>query len=120
MLVLADDAIDIIKYFTDSHNIFICHLKVVQAICVWKIVAHEHTAAAIASPSSSSSSSWYHLQPLCKRVLVSDGSRAQLNRSYPRTRLYTTICYQRIENWTLRTFSGERKRFWSCTSSQIQ
>lgn len=34
ILVLVDDAIDIIKYFTDSHNIFICHLKVVQAICV--------------------------------------------------------------------------------------
>ena len=28
--------IDIIKYFTDSHNIFSCHLKVVQTICVFE------------------------------------------------------------------------------------
>lgn len=33
------EAIDIIKYFTDSHNIiFVYHLKVVQAICVRKII----------------------------------------------------------------------------------
>lgn len=29
--------VDIIKYFHDSHNIFICHLKVVQAKRDWSV-----------------------------------------------------------------------------------